>query len=212
MAGPGDEIAAGAAGRGHLRASHADREQVIGTLKAAFVQGMLDRDEFGQRVSQAFAARTHADLAAVTGDIPARLIGTQPQRTPARARSGKPIDKRVKVAARVACLSIPQAVLVAAFFLTGNGAFFVLSVFYFALATSFTGALTVEVWEQKRSRGQVTPPPPPGAGGPASWYLPPAGPGRQLPPVDPGHCHGAEAARSRRLRRRACIEAALRAS
>ena len=213
MAGPGDEIAAGAAGRGHLRASHADREQVIGTLKAAFVQGMLDRDEFGQRVSQAFAARTYADLAAVTGDIPARLIGTQPQRTPARARSGKPIDKRVKVAARVACLSIPQAVLVAAFFLTGNGAFFVLSVFYFALATSFTGALMVEVWEQKRSRGQVTPPPAPGAGGQASWYLPPAGPGRQLPPVDPGHRHGAEAPRSRRPRgRRACIEAALRTS
>ena len=39
MAGPGDEIAAGAGGRGHLRASHADREQVIGVLKAAFVQG-----------------------------------------------------------------------------------------------------------------------------------------------------------------------------
>jgi hypothetical protein len=28
-----------AAGRGDLRASHADREQVIGALKAAFVQG-----------------------------------------------------------------------------------------------------------------------------------------------------------------------------
>ena len=77
MAGPEDETATG---RGHLRASHADREQAIGTLKAAFVQGMLDRDEFGQRVDRAFAARTYADLAAVTGDIPARLIGTQPQR------------------------------------------------------------------------------------------------------------------------------------
>ena len=44
-AGPGDEKAASAAGRGHLRASHADREQVIGTLKAAFVQGWLAEDE-----------------------------------------------------------------------------------------------------------------------------------------------------------------------
>lgn len=44
MAGPGDEIAAGAGGRGDLRASHADREQVIGTLKAAFMQGMLAKD------------------------------------------------------------------------------------------------------------------------------------------------------------------------
>ena len=44
MSGPGDEIAAAAGGRGHLRASHADREQVIGTLKAAYVQGMLAKD------------------------------------------------------------------------------------------------------------------------------------------------------------------------
>ena len=213
MAAPGDEIAARAAGRGHLRASHADREQVISTLKAAFVLGMLDRDEFGQRVDRAFAARTCADLAAVTGDIPARPIGTQPQRTPARARSRKPIDKRVKVAAQVACLSIPQAVLVAAFFLTGNGAFFVLSVFYFALATSFAGALMVEAWEQKRSRGQVTPPPAPGAGGQASRRLPPADPGGQLPPARHRDRHVAEAARSRRpQRRRLCAETALRPS
>jgi hypothetical protein len=37
MAGPGDEIAASAGGRSHLRASHADREQMIDVLKAAFV-------------------------------------------------------------------------------------------------------------------------------------------------------------------------------
>jgi hypothetical protein len=56
MAGPGDERAAGAGGRGHLRASHADREQVIGTLKAAFVQGRLTKDELDQRVSAASRA------------------------------------------------------------------------------------------------------------------------------------------------------------
>ena len=81
MTGRGDGIAAG---RGHLRASHADREQVIGTLKAAFVQGMLDKDEFGQRVSLTFAARTHADLAALTTDLPAGLAADQPP-PPARA-------------------------------------------------------------------------------------------------------------------------------
>ena len=58
---------------------------MIGTLKAALVQGMLARDELDERVDQAFAARTYADLAALTADIPARLIGTQPQRTLARA-------------------------------------------------------------------------------------------------------------------------------
>src|SRR5690242_628975 len=68
MAGPGDEIAAG---RGHLRASHADRDHLVGILKTAFVQGMLDQGEFTLRVGQALAARTYADLAALTADLPA---------------------------------------------------------------------------------------------------------------------------------------------
>ena len=83
MAGPGDGKAASAVGRSHLRASHADREQVIGTLKAAFVQGMLDKDEFDLRVGQAFASRTYAELAAVTADIPARPSPAKPPQ-PAR--------------------------------------------------------------------------------------------------------------------------------
>jgi hypothetical protein len=85
MAGPGDERAA-AERRGHggLRASHADREQAVGTLKAAFVQGMLAKDEFDQRVGQAFAARTYADLADLTADIPAGSAAAEPAGTPAR--------------------------------------------------------------------------------------------------------------------------------
>ena len=43
MAEPRDQMPA-AAGHGHLPASQADREQVIGVLKAAFVQGMLAKD------------------------------------------------------------------------------------------------------------------------------------------------------------------------
>ena len=54
----GDQGAADAAARGYLRASHADREQVIGVLKAAFVQGRLTKDELDARAGQAFAART----------------------------------------------------------------------------------------------------------------------------------------------------------
>jgi hypothetical protein len=46
---------------------------VIGTLKAAFVQGRLVRDEFDLRVGQALAPRTYAELAALTADLPAGL-------------------------------------------------------------------------------------------------------------------------------------------
>ena len=80
---PGDEMAAAAAGRGRLRASHADREHVLDVLKAAFVQGLLTKNEFDMRVGQTFASRTYAELAALTADIPAGLIGAQPLRKPA---------------------------------------------------------------------------------------------------------------------------------
>jgi Domain of unknown function (DUF1707) len=69
-----------------LMASQADRERVIDLLKAAFVQGRLDRDEFDSRVGQALASRTNWELAAVTADIPAELIGALPRCPPVRAR------------------------------------------------------------------------------------------------------------------------------
>jgi len=86
IAGPGDNTAA-AEGRsdGHLRASHADREQVIGTLKAAFVQGRLTANELDARVDQVYASRTYAELAEVTADIPIGLTGARPPRDPWRA-------------------------------------------------------------------------------------------------------------------------------
>jgi hypothetical protein len=90
MAGAGDEIAAGTGGRGHMRASHADREQVIETLKAAFVQGRLDRDEFDLRVSQTFASRTYAELATLIADIPARLTTARPP-VPAQVQGEQPL-------------------------------------------------------------------------------------------------------------------------
>jgi uncharacterized membrane protein len=59
-----------AGGHGYLRASTADRERAIDVLKAGFAEGRLDKDEYDARVSAAYAARTYADLAQVTGDLP----------------------------------------------------------------------------------------------------------------------------------------------
>jgi Domain of unknown function (DUF1707) len=86
MAGPGDDIAgAESQGRGGLRASDADREQVIGALKAAFVQGRLTKDELGTRVDRVYASRTYAELAEVVADIPTALTGARSPRDPWRA-------------------------------------------------------------------------------------------------------------------------------
>jgi hypothetical protein len=66
-----------AAGGDRLRAGHADREQVIEALKNAFMQGRLTGEELGARTGQVLAARTYAELDAVTADIPGapRLYG-----------------------------------------------------------------------------------------------------------------------------------------
>ncbi len=125
----GDQVAADAAGRGHLRASDADREQVIDTLKDAFVQGWLTRDELSVRAGQVLASRTYTELSAITADIPARLIEAQPPLKPARARAWKPINKKV-VAWAVCMIILPPAL--GAAFLTFYGGFIVIFLFAFA--------------------------------------------------------------------------------
>src|ERR1700691_3956282 len=61
---------------GNMRASTADRERVIDVLKAAFAEGRLTQDECEQRVGQALSARTYAELAPITADLPAGPLGT----------------------------------------------------------------------------------------------------------------------------------------
>ena len=131
-AGPGERGAVGAMGHGRLRASDADREQVIDTLKAAFVQGWLTRDQLGVRAGQALVSRTYAELAAVTDGIPATLVGVVGPSPLPVGRARKPVSKNV--AAWAAGVIIPA--VLGATFLTYYGGFFVL----FLLA--FTG-LTV---------------------------------------------------------------------
>jgi DNA segregation ATPase FtsK/SpoIIIE, S-DNA-T family len=70
MAKLGDERTAAAGGRGLVRATDTDREQAIDALKAAFVRGALDKDELDGRVGQALAARTRAEVSALTADLP----------------------------------------------------------------------------------------------------------------------------------------------
>ena len=77
---PGSDKAADPAGCGHLRAWQVGREQAIDALKAAFVQDRLAKDEFDDRIGQALAARTGAELAAVIADIPVDPAGARPPR------------------------------------------------------------------------------------------------------------------------------------
>jgi len=184
MAGPGDEIAAGARGRGHLRASHADREQVIETLKAAYVQGMLAKDEFDLRVGQTFASRTCAALAALTADIPARVAGVRPPE-PAR----KSVNK--KAVAAVACAT---AALIGMWSVSiPDGSPLAIPVFVVTLVLLLaapTGWLLLfHDWLDKRAGRRSAQGLPPGAGGEPSQRPASAHPAGQFPPIDHGQQH-----------------------
>jgi hypothetical protein len=55
---------------GDIRASDAEREQVAAELGRAVGEGRLTLTEFSDRVEQAHAARTRAELAPLTADLP----------------------------------------------------------------------------------------------------------------------------------------------
>lgn len=75
----------------YLRASDADRGQVIDALKAAFVWGRLTKDKFDAGVGRAVTSRTYAELAVVTAGIPARPASAQSCRQDSAALATPPV-------------------------------------------------------------------------------------------------------------------------
>ena len=154
-------MASAAASSGRLRASHADREQVIDTLKAAFVQGRLTKDELVMRAGRTFASRTYAELAALTADLPAGLTGAKPPRGTARARVRRPVSKAAKVVLWCAS-AIPLSAVWTAVSLSGTERFDRLGLLVLTLTLGgWTAVLTVKFasWQEKRSHGQLPPRP-----------------------------------------------------
>ncbi|HBW21572.1 MAG TPA: hypothetical protein DEH11_22470 [Actinobacteria bacterium] len=156
-AGPGDQGAAGGAARGYLRASHADREDVIDVLKAAFVQGRLTRAELDGRVGQAFASRTYGDLAAITADLPAGLIGAQLPRKPASAQALPPVNKRLLWTAGAILLAAIASVV--AGFLAQSLGLLSVGMLGILIAAPIAGTLMLDSWRENRSGGQLPPRP-----------------------------------------------------
>ena len=71
-----------AAGGQRMLASDADRDAAAGLLNAALAEGRLTADEYDQRLSAAYAARTWQQLGQVTADLPAPSAATLVQQVP----------------------------------------------------------------------------------------------------------------------------------
>ena len=63
----------GGNGDPRLRASDADRERIVEQLRQHTADGRLTMEEFEQRMSAAYAAKTYGDLAELTRDLPVDL-------------------------------------------------------------------------------------------------------------------------------------------
>jgi Domain of unknown function (DUF1707) len=176
-----------AANHDRLRAGHADREQVIEALKTAFVDGRLTKNELAARTGRALAARTYADLAALTADIPAEPAAAEPAAavpalavpTPAEPAAATPeparppaqeITRPLAKAAAVSgvCLTIAAAAILIGGHIAEAGSgpsphhSLVGALFLLALCAVMTALLTVGLGvvtsiEQRRSRRRLPP-------------------------------------------------------
>jgi len=73
-----------------IRASDKDRDSVVDVLRDAYTDGRLTLDEFEERTSSAYAAKTWAELRELTADLPVEPplgadLSYQPQAVSPRA-------------------------------------------------------------------------------------------------------------------------------
>jgi hypothetical protein len=160
------------------------------------VYGLVSKDEFDERVSQALASRTYAELALVTADIPAGLaaapltLSSAPAAANSRVLANRsPSDRAVTAAALFAGLAI-----IAAFCTGGTGGHLAALLALAATASGFVALFLVAAQirnsqRDKRSGGQS---PPPGVinTGRSAGRLPHTGQTRRQGPADTSRRHG----------------------
>jgi hypothetical protein len=103
-----------------LRAADTDRDATAERLAAAMSDGRLQADEYGERLEQAYAATTYAELDRLVADLPApaRLSSaTSPRAAKDRATTLHVADDAERsIGCHIACL-IFTAVLILALLL-----------------------------------------------------------------------------------------------
>jgi hypothetical protein len=191
-----------AARRDRFRVGHADREQAVETLKDAFVRGRLTKGEFDTRAGQALTARTRADLAPLTSDIPPAAARPASPAHPVQLvhpPAPAPLRPLTRAAARSGVFLVIAAAAVRIAFLLDPGpngppghppAWDAPSLYLliaFAAAVTALGILAfgvITAAEQRRSRGQR--PARPGLSGHAPVDERQAGTAGSLPPGQAG--------------------------
>jgi len=93
---------------GELRASHADRDSVVEQLRVAAGDGRLTSDELDERLEGALTAKTLAELAALTADLPES--GKPAAVAPAQAKDLVRFDQRGSSTTRSGRWVVPASI------------------------------------------------------------------------------------------------------
>ncbi|MGH9127644.1 MAG: DUF1707 SHOCT-like domain-containing protein [Acidimicrobiales bacterium] len=117
--------------RGAVRASDADREAAADELRRHYASGRLDLDELGDRLSGAYAARTHSALDSLFADLPA---GPTANLLPADAAQPKPAPRRRPTLVRAFGLWALAVIALALFASNLNALGIALAVLFLAIA------------------------------------------------------------------------------
>jgi hypothetical protein len=141
-----------------IRASDADREAVVATLRDAYTAGRLTLEEFDERVTAAYAGKSWGDLRKLTIDLPSQpILGSDvpgrhlPSTTALPSHPPRPAPQPdddvqdvppppVRPRPRPLAILVPMAVwvLLVAHGVIGPGAIFLL-IAVFALTTILSG-------------------------------------------------------------------------
>jgi hypothetical protein len=152
---------------GSLRASDADRDQIVDRLRKASAEGRLAAHELEARVTTALRARTYAELESTVSDLPAAGRTTSP------SAAGWAVST-VRAHPALLLLAVPVAAVVAATLIALTTIWALVMVAMFALG--HRGPIYRGPWSYANRRGFG---PPAGRYGPTGRYGPN---GRFVPP------------------------------
>jgi hypothetical protein len=104
----GEVSPAGRPGSSELRASHSDRDTVVEQLRIAAGDGRLTPEELDERLEAALTAKTYAELAALTADLPES--GRPAAAAPAQAKDLVRFDQRGSSTTRSGRWVVPASI------------------------------------------------------------------------------------------------------
>lgn len=86
-----------AVGKDDMRASDADREQIVNRLRLAMDEGRISLHEFDERLQHVYSAKTYGELEPVLSDLPARRDKRKPGDVARQLESGGNVPTWVKI-------------------------------------------------------------------------------------------------------------------